>query len=103
MNQGLATFPGVKQILSFHGTLQQGVTPSVFQLVIIPQETPIQLQGDLTITYNNTKIVLKDCCIDIGSYSLNKQGYVVSLNIRDRRWKWDFGEISGSYNQTDDA
>jgi hypothetical protein len=103
MDQALATFPGVQQIVSFHGTLQHGITPSVFQLTIAPQKGRLPTDGDLVIVMGKEKITLKDCCIDSVSYQFNSGGFLVGLNIKDRRWKWEYGAVSGCYNQTDDA
>lgn len=101
--QALVTWPGVNQFIALQGTLQHGVTPSVFTLTIAPQKGKVAPRGDLVITFGNTKIKLKDCTVDAASYQFDEGGFLIGLQILDRRWKWRFGKISGVYNATDDA
>lgn len=101
--QALAYFPGVERIVSFRGAMQHGRTPSMFQLVIAPQARRIEGAGNLVLTFGQTKITLRDCIVDSASYQFDEGGYLVGLNILDRRWKWLYPTISGLYNQTDDA
>lgn len=101
--QALATFPGVEKIVSFRGAFQHGRTPSSFQLTITPQAQPIKGTGDLQLFYGQTRIKLTDCIIDSASYQFDESGFLIGLNIFDRRWKWRYPTISGMYNQTDDA
>ncbi len=96
--QGLASFPGVKSIISATATLAHGISPSAIRMDITPQTTAIAEGGTFTITYGKTKIEFKDCKIDSGSFTRNGSGQIISLAILDRRWKWKFGQISGSYN-----
>jgi len=103
MLQALASFPGVERIVAFHGTLQQGRSPSVFQLTIAPQARLIAGSGRLVLSFGATRVVLADCVVDSASYQFDAGGYLVGLQILDRRWKWRFPVISGRYNQTDDA
>lgn len=103
MDQALVTWPGVERFVSFSGTLQHGITPSVFSLTIAPQSRIVAATGDLVITFGKTKVTLKDCIVDEASYQFDDGGYLVGLQILDRRWKWRYGKISGRYNQTDDA
>lgn len=103
MLQALASFPGVERIVAFQGTLQHGRSPSVFQLTIAPQAKPVAGSGDLVLTFGATRIVLADCVVDSASYQFDAGGYLVGLQILDRRWKWKFPVISGRFNQSDDA
>src|SRR5690242_16357043 len=97
--QGLAAFGGIKQILSASLTLSHGISPSVCTVEIVPQD-PFTLApfGPLVLSYGSAQIVFPDCRIDRASYRLNAQGFVTSLQIQDRRWRWAYGSISGSYN-----
>lgn len=103
MDQAIVKWPGVKQFVAFRGTLQHGVRPSVFQLTIAPQKDPIEPKGDLVIEMGKEKITFKDCVVDSLSQQYDEGGFLVGLNILDRRWKWRFPTISGVYNKTDDA
>lgn len=100
--QGLAHFPGVKQIESYSGALGHGATPSVHRLDIAPQFGFPKIQGTLTLTFGKTRIEFKDCKIDTASYQRSSSGAVVSLVIMDRRWKWEFPTITGAYNVRSD-
>lgn len=97
------SFPGIKQVSSYTGTLNIGTSPGVHRLDIAPQFGVPKQNGDLVLTFGRNKIALRNCRIDSASYTRNASGAVVSLVVFDRRWKWAFGRISGSYNVRDDA
>jgi hypothetical protein len=98
---GYATFTGILQVLSCEFTLSHGTQPSVCTLEIIPQSPDsIEPVGDLGFFYDsNTPLLLfEQCRIDQASYRYDDHGFVNQLSIQDRRWKWQFGGISGHYN-----
>jgi hypothetical protein len=101
--QGLAHFPGVDQILSASYTLSHGVSPSVCQIEILPQADFVAEVGTLAFTFAGRRIAFEGCRIDSVSFRRDELGMVWSLSILDRRWKWAFGEISGSYNERIDS
>lgn len=103
MDQALVKWPGVNQIIGFSGTLQHGRTPNVFRLTIAPQQRIVSGTGTLEIAFGRTRIKFPDCCVDSASYQFDAGGYLVGLNILDRRWKWRYPVVFGTYNQTDDA
>jgi len=103
---GNVTFPSILSVESFSGTVGLGVSPSQFRLTIAPQLPTIQIVGNLVLSYTDgvtvDVITYVDCLVDAASYEFNDSGYLVSLTIIDRRWRWAFGEISGNYNVRND-
>ena len=96
---GLATFPGVNQIVGATFSYSaHGITPSICSLEIAPQESFITRLGDLTLLFGNQRQVFPDCLVDTASFQWDTRGQLWSFKILDRRWKWKWGKISGSYN-----
>ncbi len=96
--QGLATYPGIEQIVSASVTLGHGISPSVIRISVIPQATPISEVGTFTLFVGSNIVTLPDCKIDYGSYQRQDSGELWNIALIDRRWKWRFGQISGRYN-----
>lgn len=101
--QGLASFPGVQQVVSWMVNLHHGVRPSVFRLVTAPQDGFVGAGGTFSINYDSTTISFSNCKIDQATYEVSPQGQTWTLSIFDRRWRWSgLGTISGSYNRKND-
>jgi hypothetical protein len=98
----LYTFPGVENIVSMSGTFTHGITPSVFTLVIAPQDDFEGIAGDLVLFDGEATITFVDCKVDRHSFEFNEQGQIWRLQVLDRRWKWRWGAISGFYNMRND-
>jgi len=96
--QGLATFPGIAQVISGSITLSPGISPSVARLSIVPQASFPSATGTLSFSCDGQTVELVDCKIDRTSYARSDSGEVTQLSLVDRRWKWRFGAISGRYN-----
>ena len=98
--QGLAHFPGVWQIQSCEVSFSHGIIPSVFRLNIAPQINFPAVGGHLTLSFGGKRIRFFGCRVNSASVMRNQGGLVVSLEIYDRRWRWqdDMGSISGHYN-----
>lgn len=96
--QAVIDFPGVEFVQSCSVTLAHGTTPGVFRLTIAPQQKLIKAGGTLSLSFGGVKFKFEDCRIDSASITRNQGGYIVSLAILDRRWKWRFPTISGAYN-----
>jgi len=96
--QGLFTFPGLNTIRSGSFTLSHGISPSAAVIEITPQNNFAVQGGTLEITYGGTVISFPDCRLDMASLTVGTDGRTWSLRVLDRRWKWEFGHISGSYN-----
>ena len=96
--QGLASFPGIKQVVSAEMTFSHGITPSVITVHIVPQVNLPQLIGNFIFAFGPTVIILRDCKINRASVQTNASGQIYSFSLWDRRWRWQYGEISGNYN-----
>lgn len=97
------TYPGIVQIESATATINHGITPAAITVRIAPQDvTAIALNGDFSINYSgkstSVSVTFSDCNADSASYVFNASGQIISLIIRDFRWQWQFGAISGRYN-----
>ena len=101
MNHSYATYPGVINVLKASYTLSPGITPSVVTMDIIPQNATIQPVGDVVFVHGNTTLTIPGCRADQASMVRGTDGTLVSFSLMDRRWRWKFGEIYGSYNQRD--
>lgn len=99
--QGLCTFPGINAIVSATVTLSHGVQPSSFQIEMAPQNGGIAEGGTLRLSFGEVNLEFRDCRVDLASARLTESGQIWSVEILDRRWKWQFGEISGEYNRRD--
>src|SRR5690348_9551852 len=80
-------------------TFSHGITPSVCLLRCSPQEKLPAEFGDLTITDGNETVVFPACKLQAIKIEKDDRGFVWILEILDRRWRWNFGVINGSYNQ----
>lgn len=99
--QVYASFPGVQQIVSAQFTLQHGIEPSTGLVECLPQSTPIAEGGDLIFYAGTDQIRIRDCKIGSATPNANANGNIVTLNILDRRWRWEFGAIDGEFNIRD--
>ena len=98
---GRAIYPGINSVKSCSYTLTHGVTPSLAELIVAPQDDLELETGDLTITDSYGTVTLPDCKIAHHTFQRDSSGRVWRLALFDRRWKWAFGSISGSYNLRD--
>lgn len=101
--QGLCYFPGVNQVVSATMTFGHGISPSACTLTIAPQANFLASGGTLSFLFNGTQIDFPGCKIDRGSLQRNSRGEVWRLTVLDRRWKWRWGKIAGSFNLRDGA
>jgi hypothetical protein len=95
---GLATFPGIGQLIDASIHFTHGISPSVARLTVVPQSTPPAEAGTLAFHFGGTSLSFPDCKVDYGTLERTTSGEVFRLTILDRRWKWRFGQISGTYN-----
>lgn len=100
-----ATWPGVSSIRSFSFPFSPGVRPSTCVLTThITQAPPVNLAqfGTLTIPLNSgggpqPVLEFPDCLLESPRIP-ESDPTMIQLPIRDRRWRWRFGMIRGSYN-----
>lgn len=97
--QGLASFPGIQQIIQATYTLSHGITPSVAKVDIVPQQGIVAESGTLAFSFGTLVFNFPGFRIDSASLERDDKGFVWSLKMLDRRWKWQFGEINGHYNR----
>lgn len=98
MIQGIASFPGVQFVSGATFSVTHGISPSVCALEIAPQPDVLAETGTLAFDFGGVHIEWPDCKVDYGSLEWNGRGQIVRLNILDRRWKWAFGMLAGTYN-----
>ncbi len=80
-------------------TFSHGITPSVATIEMVPQPNLIATNGTLAFTFGGTTIEFHDCRADKASLKGSPRGgFVWTIHIFDRRWKWQFGGIDGHYN-----
>ncbi|MBS0207152.1 MAG: hypothetical protein JSS49_30115 [Planctomycetes bacterium] len=97
--QGLFEFPGIEQILGGTLTRSHGISPAICLLKIAPQKTIPKVRGTLTLSYDGQKLEFPDSMIDSSSVTIDRGGFVISMRILTREWKWGFGLVSGLYNE----
>jgi hypothetical protein len=96
--QGRFSYPGIQQWEDVDFTDISGISPSMCTVSVYPQEGYPDANGDITFTYGDNSIAIKNCHIDAARYVQNTGGQIVQVTIMDERWKWKFGTISGRYN-----
>jgi hypothetical protein len=98
------SFPGIASaaIIGADYTLGHGITPGVCNLRVVLGANIRADVGELVFRFDDVKLAFPDCALKSGSLKLGRSGHVWTLQILDRRWKWEFGSISGQYNVRDD-
>jgi hypothetical protein len=93
------SFPGIKTIEAVTATINHGITAGQIVVRMTPQAVgDIPLIGDLVLTYGGQAITFKDCLADSATYEFNDSGELISLVLRDFRWMWEFGYVTGTFN-----
>ena len=96
--QGLIEFPGLPVLTAGEFTLSHGIVPSVLSFTTVPSTDFVPQFGDMKIVFGDVEIIFKNCAIEIANLRRSGGGYIWSIMIKDRRWKWKYGRISGRYN-----
>lgn len=97
-----ATWPGVLAVESCEYVCSHGITPGRAIMTTYPQAAAPAEFGALTFSDGRRGVIIPDCKMVNVTGSLTSQGQIYTLEIVDRRWRWQFGGISGNYNQKDD-
>lgn len=100
-----ATWPGVSSLSNFSCAFGPGIRPSTFVLNTHISAVDLNTLGrraNLSVVRNEgggpfPVLELTDCMLESPRIT-ETNGTNISLPIKDRRWKWQFGSISGSYN-----
>lgn len=99
---GVPIWPGVVSPASFYYTLSHGISPGVAILTTLPQDSAPAMVGTLVFTDGvHGAVSLPDCKVSKITSRRSGNGTVWTLEIYDRRWKWNTGQITGTYNQID--
>lgn len=93
------TFQSLK-IIAGEFTLSRGITPSIATLRILPQDLPSLAVGSMTITDDTTTLTFPNCAADFANIRKveDRGGWRWHLQVKDRRWKWKGGNVTGRYN-----
>lgn len=95
------SFPGIPAgaIRSASFTLGHGITPSACTIRVVPNTKFAKRVGTLELRFGDVHLKFKDCQLASARAEMAAgRGTTVSLRILDRRWKWEYGSISGRYN-----
>lgn len=98
---GQAFWPGVTGFISCTYTRGHGITPGIASLEV-PEGAlqSLRIFGGLLITDGVSSITIPDCRVQSVDF-LTEGGRRVVLHIADRRWRWKYGFINGSWNVID--
>jgi hypothetical protein len=101
--QGLAFFPGIKNVVSCSYTLSHGITPSTATIECAPQPDFPALGGPLVFSFGALTLTFPGMLVNTQSIRRNSAGLLWGLALFDRRWQWNAGSgpkgpLSGSYN-----
>lgn len=97
--QAQVAFAGVDQVIAARLRFEPGVAPSICWLDIVPQAALASEQGMLELSCGDTYLAFPDCQVDRASLVRNGDGHIERLAIFDRRWRWNFAQLTGHYNQ----
>ena len=97
--QGICTFTGIAATKGWDFTFGPGVTPSVCVITTLENRSlGVGLTGNLVLEQDGLTLTFPDCRIASRTITSGRGGTYVKLAIQDRRWKWQFTQIDGSYN-----
>lgn len=83
----------------FDFTFAPGGEPSVCMLNTVPHTTGLPNVGTLRFqTAGEQPFEFRDCLLEDPRLTVGDGGQHWILPVKDRRWKWQFGFIHGSYN-----
>src|SRR4051812_28012704 len=103
---GLAKFPELTPFIQCEYHCAHGIGPGVVSIVVpVPSngEAPLAIDtvDDLTLTDGTATFVLHD----VRAFDANRVavggGFGWQVTLHDRRWRWQWGSISGRYNERD--
>jgi hypothetical protein len=94
--QGIIRFPGVRKILGGEFTLTHGISPSVATIRVVNDPAIAPRVGTLTLGFGRIRIRFPDSLLDVARISVD--GGTATLRIFDRRWKWQWGVITGRHS-----
>ena len=97
-NFGFASYPGIEAFESLEFCDTSGVRAAVGSMKVFPQYGLPDENGDIVLTYNQNKIILKNCHIESIRYVAGSGGQICEVRFLDERWTWENASVSGKYN-----
>lgn len=81
-------------------TLSRGIEPSIATLRVLPEDLPTLTVGSMVITDGTNTVTFTNCAVDYATIRRVPVdgGWRWHLQVKDRRWKWKGGKITGRYN-----
>ncbi len=100
-NQITLGFGGLQGIRGLTFSLTRGVLPSVFTLYVLPQDNLDPGVQTLTYGIDSNTINLTGCMLGPAFLRKHWDGKhpLWAVTGFDRRWKWQFSNVSGDYNR----
>lgn len=95
-----AVWPGAVGVEQARYVCSHGITPGYGYVVVSAPPTDVAPAGDLVLTDGRRTVTVRDCLLVGVRYNQGESGQTWTLTVADRRWRWAFGSISGSYNET---
>ena len=102
MLQALVEWPGILQFETATLSLTHGISPNVAIISLLPQKKRVEEYGTLIFKFTGGGRTFVECKADYSCAEFNESGEIWQIAILDRRWRWRFGAISGSYNIRDE-
>ncbi|MBX9788593.1 MAG: hypothetical protein K2Y37_06730 [Pirellulales bacterium] len=100
--QGQVAFAGIDQVIAARFRFAPGAAPSTCWLDIVPQAELASERGTLELSCGDTYLAFPDCQIDRASLVRDGDGNIERLALLDRRWQWNFANLSAHFNQRHD-
>lgn len=97
--QGRFSFPGLDPsvVIGAQYSRSRGITAEVIT-VDVPAGTAVpKREGTAVFEYGGNYIRVANCCVDLGQSRIGDSP-VWTFAIKDGRWRWEYGQISGHYN-----
>lgn len=96
-----AAFPGIDTMYGVEITVSRGVTPAVALVSMLPQDHLALAPGPLTLQAGSQSVTFPDCAPVLPSLRMAPGGAGLrwTMLVKDHRWRWEHGSISGEWNR----
>ena len=94
-------YPGIQSYSFARYSYSHGVAPGVIYVEMPADSGNPASEGDFTFRYGNDSMRLTGCRLAGISERVGSGGRIWEVKLEDRRWRWQFGSITGHYNQRD--
>lgn len=99
---GSYRYPGVRGAANCTYTLSHGISPGRAVIELAPQNGLVDLDGVLELAFGALRLRFPGMRADLATALLTGQGYLLRIELLDRRWRWLYGEINGHWNARGD-